>query len=651
MTTSERKARVKVLKALLASDDDDRVERAVALGPEPLLDLLDSLPKPEGLGFRPFWRVRRDRWPHIQQTLGAVVMAQRDAVDHDGLHRIVPPSMWAEGPFGDDAQQVVGIPFVRVPAAATEVGSRATDAPHARDDRHPVVLSRDLWVAATPVTFWHWEVVVGVVVPDVDPDTPAFVRHSGAVRFCNALSEKLGLAPAYDEEGALVGLDAEGVRLLTEAEWEHAARGGTTTATFAGDIKTPYGANPHLDPAVRYGEPDHVPQPPVATRLPNAYGLYDMAGLVWERVQDEWSETRATGIDPVVVRDDLPDDARGVFVRKGGAYRNFASLSAASARLGCRREKQAFRVAWPASPARTDLIEAWTAEAPAVATSPWSNIALEVPHARPRALHTVDGHTWVGVSARHETRMHGVYVADANLMEVLHELRTPFLVSDLHVAGDALWASLGPGHVFRWPDRGMGTEGVLELETRNAPVFGAFDGQLVIGTHSAGFGLLGGRWIPSLASAAVVSVAMDAERLYGGYEDKKVRVFDRETGRRIWVLKTGSHVSVGADGTVWVANRAGTVTAHDPGSGRVLRTIEHEKGSPYAVFVAAWGGRVLTWDGGRVQVTDADGARVLRWSCPAGARINAVFPIDADLHVAVADTQSTSGRVIRLRVP
>ena len=69
-----------------------------------------------------------------------------------------------------------------------------------------------------------------------------------------------------------------GYRLPTEAEWEYACRAGTTTAYSFGDKMTPKDAN-YLDSKI--GKPVEV-----GSYKPNAFGLYDMHGNVWERCED-----------------------------------------------------------------------------------------------------------------------------------------------------------------------------------------------------------------------------------------------------------------------------------------------------------------------------------------------------------------------------
>lgn len=94
-----------------------------------------------------------------------------------------------------------------------------------------------------------------------------------AVRFCNALSAREGLAPAYDLAGESVDWDAgaDGYRLPTEAEWEHACRAGTSGPRYG-----------PLDDIAWYRDNAEERSHPVGRKQGNAWGAHDMLGNVWE---------------------------------------------------------------------------------------------------------------------------------------------------------------------------------------------------------------------------------------------------------------------------------------------------------------------------------------------------------------------------------
>ncbi|MGP8296769.1 formylglycine-generating enzyme family protein [Streptomyces inhibens] len=96
-----------------------------------------------------------------------------------------------------------------------------------------------------------------------------------AVRFCNALSQQDGLTPAYRLHAAVEGIErdasADGYRLPTEAEWEHACRAGTAGARYG-----------QLDEIAWHRGNSHERIHDVGGKQPNAWGLYDMLGNVWE---------------------------------------------------------------------------------------------------------------------------------------------------------------------------------------------------------------------------------------------------------------------------------------------------------------------------------------------------------------------------------
>ncbi len=146
---------------------------------------------------------------------------------------------------------------------------------------------------------------------DADDRPVNNVYWRGAVELCNRLSAREGLEPCYWFVGERVHWNraAGGYRLLTEAEWEYACRAGTQTRWYFGDDEGWLGDHAWYD-ANSNGEPQ-----PVGRRLPNAWGLYDMHGNVWEWCWDWFDEYSAEPLhDPVG-----PEKGVGRAVR-GGAF-------------------------------------------------------------------------------------------------------------------------------------------------------------------------------------------------------------------------------------------------------------------------------------------------------------------------------------------
>ena len=161
------------------------------------------------------------------------------------------------------------------------------------------------------------------------------VSWDDAVAFCNQLSAKEGLSPAYARKGGTVTLipKASGYRLPTEAEWEYAARGG------AKPDGTTYAGSEEIANVAWYSSNGDGTTHPVATKAANGLGLYDMSGNVWEWCWDRYADygsaaqTTPTGA------------ASGTFrVFRGGGWDGSASYRAVSFRSDSGPSRQGSRL-------------------------------------------------------------------------------------------------------------------------------------------------------------------------------------------------------------------------------------------------------------------------------------------------------------------
>ncbi|MDN5852118.1 MAG: formylglycine-generating enzyme family protein [Actinomycetia bacterium] len=137
------------------------------------------------------------------------------------------------------------------------------------------VALRPYRLATVPITHDQYAQAMEIEGTDRGPLPAAEVSWWDAIRCCNALSTREGLTPAYQQvegrDDVAWDCDADGYRLPTEAEWEHACRAGTTGPRYG-----------HLDDIAWYRKNSDERAHPVGEKQPNAWGMYDMLGNVWE---------------------------------------------------------------------------------------------------------------------------------------------------------------------------------------------------------------------------------------------------------------------------------------------------------------------------------------------------------------------------------
>ena len=228
----------------------------------------------------------------------------------------------------------------------------------AGETQHRVTLTRGFWLGKYEVTQGQWQALMG--------GNPSHFKNAGADapvesvswEDCQEFLKKLNARAIAD------GAEGHTFRLPTESEWEYACRAGTETALYTGDIRVLGKHNaPALDPIAWYGGNSGVTYEggydssdwkekqenhrragtqPVGKKRPNAWGLHDMIGNVWEWCQDSYGDyPSGTVADPSAARTGSVRVNRGggwnvIAGRCRSAYRFRSSPSLPSSFLGFR---------------------------------------------------------------------------------------------------------------------------------------------------------------------------------------------------------------------------------------------------------------------------------------------------------------------------
>ncbi|MEY4613281.1 MAG: hypothetical protein RL179_1254 [Planctomycetota bacterium] len=178
----------------------------------------------------------------------------------------------------EDLGQGIRLEMVLIPAGKFLMGlPRSEEDQDSYEMQHEVTLTKSYYIGKYAVTQEQWEAVMG--------NNPSYhkVENFPVTNVswddCQAFIKKLNKKTSG------------GYRLPTEAEWEYACRAGTKTTHFFGNKISPQDAN-YFDSKI--GEPS-----PVGIYKPNAYGLYDMHGNVWEWCEDWFGNYPAEAVtDP-----------------------------------------------------------------------------------------------------------------------------------------------------------------------------------------------------------------------------------------------------------------------------------------------------------------------------------------------------------------
>jgi len=272
---------------------------------------------------------RSDDSIYNQTTVAALQLLHRLLLAEPFEFRRVAPVYFA---YHAIVEPRTGMVLAPITAGSYLMGSPDTEAGRLGDEGpcHHVTLSCDFWLGVYPVTQQEYAAMICDNPSEFGgPKRPVEkVSWDDAVAFC----EKLTQAAVTSD---LVP-DGYAFRLPTEAEWEYCCRAGTKTAAAFGDSLSSEQAN--FDGNYPYGYANEGPYleqtSDVGGYAPNAWGLYDMHGNVWEWCLDcaEWAE-HVNEVKTGTYLHDAVDPlckVRGIRVCRGGSwYRDGVSCRSA----------------------------------------------------------------------------------------------------------------------------------------------------------------------------------------------------------------------------------------------------------------------------------------------------------------------------------
>lgn len=248
----------------------------------------------------------------------------------------------------------IGVPLAKLPAGEYLMGSPETEEERSDDeDQHPVRISKAFFLGQHEITYGQFRKFVestGYVTTQLQKGLPGFGydekakameelpqfnwQNTGWVQQDNHPVVNVSWEDAVAFCEWLSKVEGKKYRLPTDAEWEYACRAGTKTRYYTGEVEE------SLRPATNLADisfnkmypnatwnvdwdDQHPFAAPVGSFLPNAWGVYDMHGNVWEWCHDWYAPIVVDKANPPTIAVDPRGPEQGELrVLRGGAFTN-----------------------------------------------------------------------------------------------------------------------------------------------------------------------------------------------------------------------------------------------------------------------------------------------------------------------------------------
>jgi len=256
---------------------------------------LEAWKKAEGLFASKNWKAAKQDYEIFQRDyIGSAALANNVETLKKRLEAI-DDALGAPKVISVDFGSGVKMELMLIPAGEFMMGSN--DGEDNEKPVHKVKISRPFYMGKYVVTQAQFERVMG--------------KNPSQFKGENLPAEMVNYIDAKEFSKKVSSLTGKSIRLPTEAEWEYACRAGTKTKFNTGDNDAA------LEQAGWFKDNSENKTHPVGQKKPNAWGLYDMHGNVWQWCEDWFGEdsyTKSPAEDP----QGLPKGANRIL--RGGGY-------------------------------------------------------------------------------------------------------------------------------------------------------------------------------------------------------------------------------------------------------------------------------------------------------------------------------------------